>query len=107
MFVLVPHTDRVDFSDDTKKVTFEAGAMLSSFATIDIIDDRIMEENKTFICVILKSTRSEKDDLLTEDPNVATIAILDNDCKFHCIGVQCKVCSGIVNFIVFVNLKLM
>ena len=48
---------------------------------MDIVDDKIMEENETFICVILKSTQFEKDDLLTEDPDVATIAILDNDCE--------------------------
>lgn len=74
-------TDRNDFSDDSLKVTFEAGSILSSYVSIDIVDDSIMEENETFICVILKSTQFEKDDLLTEDPDVATIAILDSDCK--------------------------
>ena len=74
-------TDRNDFSDDPLKVTFEAGSVLSSYVGVDIVDDSIMEENETFICVILKSTQFEKDDLLTEDPDVATIAILDSDCK--------------------------
>lgn len=74
-------TDRKDFSDNALMVTFEAGSVLSSYASVGIIDDIIMEENETFICVILKSTQFEKDDLLTEDPDVATIAILDNDCE--------------------------
>ena len=74
-------TDRKDFSDDPLNVTFAAGSVVSSYASVDITDDNIMEENETFICVILKSTQFEKDDLLTEDPDVATIAILDSDGK--------------------------
>ncbi len=74
-------TDRKDFSDDPLNVTFAAGSVVSSYASVGITDDNIMEENETFICVILKSTQFEKDDLLTEDPDVATIAILDSDRK--------------------------
>ena len=73
-------SDGLDFKDGPHKLVFNPGEVYSTYAEIEIIDDDILEEPETFIVVILKSTQFETD-LLTQDPDVATVGILDNDCE--------------------------
>ena len=85
-------SDGLDFEDPPHKLVFQPGDVYSTYAEIKIIDDNILEPPETFIVVILKSTQFEMD-LLTQDPDVATVGILDNDCEWCvCVCVCLFVC---------------
>ena len=71
-------SDHFDFDGSPLQMVFQPSQIFSSYAEIPIFDDDIVEGNESFIAVILRSSKYERD-ILTEDPDVVTIGIIDND----------------------------